>query len=293
VRDVGPPGKDAQRRRARREDERRERERRTRERCGPDLGELEPCGWCGRDLCCPATCPADPETRLAVTVRAQTLLLLQRSVADERAHFELLCATERRRHGNRPHRLRGWPDQARDTAEWRRWHQTVEVLRDYVALDRSRALAARAELRATQVREETALEDDLRGLRARRAGAAALDERRQAWNERRCELLDLRDAMWNALGFPHLGEAIWATTTRYRSIKGQPAEELVYDGPALYEASYSILGDQHTIVVPDGDQPGLQFVIHAHWNDLRLSDRPAPPPCEPRFPTTADIPAAA
>ena len=246
----------------------------------------------GRALCCPPICPADTAAAEA-TVRAQTLLLLQRAVADERAHFEVLCATERRRHGNRPHRLRGFPDQATDTREWRRWHQSVEVLRDYVALDRPRALTERAELLATQVREEAALEDDLHALRGRRAGAAALDERRQEWNERRCEIIDLRDAMWNALGFPHRGEAIWATTTRYRTLKGQPAEELASDGPALYEASSSILGDQHTIVVPDGDQPGLQFTIHAHWSEIRLPDAPAPPRCEPRFPTAADVDATA
>lgn len=217
-----------------------------------------------------------------MTVRAQTLLLLSRAVADERAHFEVLCAAERGRR-------RGFPDQAVATPEWRRWHDGVELLRDYVAVDRPRALAERGELLAAQVRAEAQLEDDLRALRACRAGARSLQDRRDEWNTRRCEIIDLRDAMWNALGFPHRGEAISVTTTRYRTLKGQAAEELAYDGPALYEASYSILGDQHTVVVADGDQPGLQFTIHAHWSEIRLSDGPAPPRCEPRFPTSADV----
>ena len=69
-----PPGKDALQRRALREAERRERQRRTRERYGPDLAELEPCGWCGRALCCPPACPVDAEAGSSTQLERDTLI---------------------------------------------------------------------------------------------------------------------------------------------------------------------------------------------------------------------------
>lgn len=55
-----PPGSDALQRRALKEMRRREKRAAAIRKHGPDLGELEPCPYCGRDICNPEACPADP-----------------------------------------------------------------------------------------------------------------------------------------------------------------------------------------------------------------------------------------
>jgi hypothetical protein len=110
-----PPGPDARARQAAKDARRRDEEAETRRKYGPDLGELEPCPYCGRSLCAPPTCPADPmneEPTITVGEPHQPWHALRQAVLDnhrcrdtmsahKRARFDAVCEDLWAKHADR------------------------------------------------------------------------------------------------------------------------------------------------------------------------------------------------